>query len=77
MDAAESARMCAQYHVARARLLVDCLRDSEAVKPQTLETTLRMIRAELDAASTALGATPPRMARARVDLRGFRPVIEF
>jgi hypothetical protein len=40
--------VCALYHVARARLLVDCLADSpRVVKPETLEVTLRMITAEL------------------------------
>jgi hypothetical protein len=48
MDSATSARVCALYHVARARLLVDCLADSpRVVKPETLEVTLRMITAEL------------------------------
>jgi hypothetical protein len=48
MDNNESARLCANYHISRARLLVDCLSDSpRAVRPETLETTLRMITAEL------------------------------
>ena len=48
MDSGCSSRVCALYHVARARLLVDCLADSpRVVTPQTLEVTLRMITAEL------------------------------
>ena len=55
MDSNESARVCANYHIARARLLVDCLSDSpKAVRPEVLETTLRMITAELALAQGVL-----------------------
>jgi hypothetical protein len=63
MDASDSARLCASYHISRARLLVDCLADSpRVVRPETLEVTLRMIHAELALASGVLDR-PPRVAR--------------
>ena len=63
MDNADSVR----YHLARARLLVDCLADSpQAVRPEVLETTLRMIRAELALAEGVLERPPPsRLGRQR------------
>jgi hypothetical protein len=66
VDSAESARLCAQYHIARASLLVDCLQDAErAVEPQTLETTLRMIQAELVLASAVLDSPAPAATEVR------------
>jgi hypothetical protein len=74
----EAARLCAAYHIARARLLVDCLADSERdVIQRELRVTLGLVRVELDKASTAIGVTPVRLSRARVDLRGHRPVIQI
>jgi hypothetical protein len=58
MDSAEAAALCAAYHLARARLLVDCLADSQQIaEAKTLEVTLRVIAAEISQAATALGRT--------------------
>jgi hypothetical protein len=60
MNEQDSAKLCANYHIARARLLVDCLADSpRAVRPEVLETTLRMITAELALAAGCLDRERP------------------
>lgn len=60
----------AAFHVARARLLLDALVESQRVDRQT-ETTLRVIGNELAAAAQLLGRPPARMVR----MRG--PLFEF
>jgi hypothetical protein len=70
--------MLAAWHISRARLLVDCLTDAgREVNAKELRITLGLVRVELDQASTAIGVTPVRLTRARVDVRGHRPVIEI
>jgi hypothetical protein len=65
----------AAFHVARARLLVDALVESERVDAQT-ETTLRVIRNELAAAAEVLGRPPPgRMTQVR--RHRVSPLFEF
>jgi hypothetical protein len=60
MSPAESASLCALYHIARARLLIDALADGLAAAPRAtnptkqLATTLRAINAELARAVTLI-----------------------
>ena len=69
MNEQDAGKLCANYHIARARLLVDCLAESpRAVRPEVLETTLRMITAELALTQQVL-ERPPRVASARCGAR--------
>jgi hypothetical protein len=64
MDSAEAAALCAVHHIARARLLVDALAESKRItQHKELETTLRVITAELSHASAALGRPAPKQRR--------------
>jgi hypothetical protein len=56
MRAPSMARMQAAFHLGRARLLVDMLRDSERLRTPTilLQATLNSIAKELQEALTAL-----------------------